>query len=246
MSLAGGIRRTAMFLGLMFSLVAGGAQAQEPWTTAERATVRAMLGDDTADLPDPKLEAAVVAYAEAELGQRLQPGAVDRLWAIAPPRRDAAAELGAARARHDLANWLAALSPPDPAYQALRAAAARYRALAAAGGWGQLAAGPPLQLGSDGPAVAALHTRLTLEGYGAAGFDPQRFDTRLVEQLSRFQADRGVAVTGRLDAATRTAMNTSVADRQATLEANLERWRWMPHVRPAPVSSSTSLPPRPS
>ena len=211
----------------------GLAAAEPPWSAADHAAARALLDPEVAALPDSQLNAAVVAYAETELGQRVRPEEIDRLWAIAAPRRDVAAELAAARAEGRLAAWLASLSPTDPGYRGLQAAAASYRRLVATGGWRRLPAGKPIALGVTEPEVATLRERLALEGYSAPAADPQHFDPALATQLSRYQADRSLPPTGKLDPATRAALDVPAADRLATLEANLERWRWLPRRPPA-------------
>ncbi|MBS0332917.1 MAG: hypothetical protein JSS35_09130, partial [Proteobacteria bacterium] len=76
---------------------AGSLRAQPVWTPTDRAAARTVLGPPAETLDASQLDAALVAYAETELGQRIRPGDVDRSWAIAPPRRDVPAELAAAR-----------------------------------------------------------------------------------------------------------------------------------------------------
>lgn len=219
-------------LALLFA-PAGVVQAQTPWSVPDRLAARTALGGEAATLSDAQLDAAVIAYARTELGQRVRPGEIDRLWAIVPQPRDVPAELAAARAEGRLGAWLAALSPPDPGYRRLQAAAARYRRLAAAGGWPRLPASRMLALGATGPEVATLRARLSIEGYGAPAEDPQRFDPGLAAQLALYQGDRNLPQSRKLDAATRAALDMTASERLATLQANLERWRWLPHERPA-------------
>jgi len=207
------------------------------WSPAERAAARAVLSKaQTPARPfqdDAGLTQDIVQLAQTELGQRLAPSAFDRLWAIVPPRHEVATELATARAEGRLDAWLQALSPPYPEYQALQAAARRYRLLAAQGGWPSLPPGVPLKVADRGEAVSTLRGRLSLEGYAAPSPDPAMFDPKLAEALALYQADRALPVTRRLDPATRAALDLPAASRLATLEANLERWRWLPHERPA-------------
>lgn len=207
------------------------------WSSADRAAALAVLSETTgqsaANGPDSQLEDELTRLALAQTGQRVAPTSVDRLWAIAPARRDVAAELAAARREGRLEPWLRSLSPPYPAYRALESFAARYRALVAQGGWKPLPAGSLLGAGDRDPAVMALRARLALEGYATAGADPASFDRSLAAALATYQADRSLPVSGRLDAATRMALDTPAAARLATLEANLERWRWLPRELPA-------------
>lgn len=222
--------RSLLFVLAVLSVAISPAQAG-PWTIADRAAVRAVLGADTANRSDPELESAVIDYADTELGQRVRPQEIDRLWAIAPGRRDVTAELAAARAEGRLGAWLQSLSPGDPTYRGLQAAAIRYRRLVADGGWGRLPDGD-LVVGATMPAVVALRARLSLEGYATQAAQPQRFDAALSAKLALYQADRSLPPTGRLDRATRAALDVAAAARLATIEANLERRRWLPRTRP--------------
>src|SRR5581483_11955760 len=82
-----------------------------------------------------------------------------------PPRSlDPLAAVREAAAAPDLRAWLEALPPQHAEYARLRALLARYRAIAAAGGWPVLPEGPKLEVGAVGPAVATLRRRLAATG----------------------------------------------------------------------------------
>jgi murein L,D-transpeptidase YcbB/YkuD len=217
----------------------GQAQPAAAWSAADRAAAAGALSAAgeldparAAALDDAALSRTVEAFAARELGQRVRPAAIDRLWAIEPPRRDVAAELAAARASGGFEAWLASLSPPHGAYRALLAAQSRYRAIAARGGWPSLPPGEAPRLGERGARAALLRERLALEGYVTAGGAPDAFDGGLRDALRRFQRGHGLADDGVLGPATLAALNVSAAERAAGIEANLERWRWLPHRLP--------------
>ena len=129
---------------------------------------------------------------------------------------------------HDPARLFAELEPRQEGYRRLREVLARYRAIAAAGGWPQIPAGPPLSLGARGPRVADLVRRLAVTGdFVAAGADTV-FDRRLEQAVGGFQARLGIPVSGVLGEATRAALNLPVERRIRQIELNLERWRWLP------------------
>jgi murein L,D-transpeptidase YcbB/YkuD len=224
-------------IGLALSAVPAPAQAPA-WTAADRAAAIGALrraGGPVADnIAAPALEAAVVRYATVELGLRINPPEVEKLWAITPERHDVAAEFGAARAKGAFPAWLAGLSPPYPEYRALRAAEARYQLMAQAGGWATLPAGPVLRRGDHAAQVGLLRARLAAEGYAsAAGEDPEAFDPTLQSALTDFQSHHGLFNDGVLKPDTRAALNVPAEARVAQIEANLERWRWLPHALPA-------------
>jgi murein L,D-transpeptidase YcbB/YkuD len=235
-------RALLLTAALLLALVAAGAARAQPsaWTPSERALALAHLAEWPGLSPSPPHEAsdeeitfAVTAMARLELGQRLRPSAVSRLWAIEPPARDVAAELAAARRQGRLAAWLDSLPPPSPEYQALTFAARQYRAIVAAGGWSPLPARAALAEGDRGPGVVALRRRLAREGYRLPTTqDEELFDASVRSALSTFQRRHELPETGRLDAETRAALNVPASDRLAQIEANLERWRWLPHALP--------------
>ena len=141
-------------------------------------------------------------------------------WDPLPGFRDAVA-------RDRLAAWVRELPPPYAGYDALAAGLARYRAIAAAGGWSPVAAGPDLVFGATGPRVAALRARLAIEDPQVAGTG-NRFDAALLESLRRAQRRYGLNPTGTLGVQTVAALAVPVEARIRQIKANMERWRWLP------------------
>jgi murein L,D-transpeptidase YcbB/YkuD len=112
---------------------------------------------------DVALTRLAIDYA-TDLAQGRVP--LDRLetdWAIAAPKFDAAAALAGAL-DHGLAAWFQSLAPRHAAYRRLVAALARYRQIAADGGWQVVPRGDPLKLGMTGDRVRAARRRLEAEG----------------------------------------------------------------------------------
>ena len=185
-------------------------------------------------------EAGAVAYARAQHGGRLPAGAFPQDWAIRPAPYDAEAAFARAAADKDLAAWLAALPPPDARYGRLASAYARYRALAAHGGWPILPRSSPMKLGDVGVSVEALRARLTIEDPAASQTPVARdsggrplYDSSLEASVRRAQLRYGLDADGRAGAATLAALNVPVEARLAQMRANLERWRWVPRELPA-------------
>ena len=120
-------------------------------------------------------------------------------------------------------------APQLPQYQWLRNALARYRAIEAAGGWPQLAAGPKLERGIVGPRVEILRKRLAASGDLGAGPAPtgDEFDEAVHIAVLHFQARQGLEVDGVVGPRTREALNVGVAQRIDQIRANLERLRWV-------------------
>ncbi|MFN2563749.1 MAG: murein L,D-transpeptidase [Gemmatimonadaceae bacterium] len=207
---------------------------------AKRLTDTATAG--TVADADVLLTSAYVAYAADMLTGQVDPKTVSQAWFIAalPQELDSAIARGIEGA--DMKVSLAAMAPQDPDYEALKTAYARYRRIAASGGW------PAVASGSGAAGTAALHTRLAAEfeadtgrsetrgadsvtahGTPATGHATSDVPAEHLRTLLRqFQQRYGLEPTGRLGAATLAALNVSPADRAQQLGANLERHRWLP------------------
>lgn len=115
---------------------------------------------------------------------------------------------------HGLAAALDSLSQHGNGYEPLRQALLRYRRAEAAAGW------PTVAARTD---TAALRQRLAAEG---------DLDTNaaasLADGVRAFQIRHGLNATGTVNDSTLDALNVPLADRISTMEANLERLRWMP------------------
>lgn len=170
---------------------------------------------------------AALDHARAVHSGRLAEGDFQRDWAMRPVAWDPLPGFRDAVARDRLAAWVRSLPPPYAGYDALAAGLARYRAIAAAGGWSPVAAGPDLVFGATSPRVLALRARLAAE-------DPQvattgtRFDAALLDALRRAQRRYGLNPTGTLGVQTVAALAVPVEARIRQIKANMERWRWLP------------------
>jgi murein L,D-transpeptidase YcbB/YkuD len=175
---------------------------------------------------------AFLRYAAALAQGRVNSAEIESDWAMPAPHFDAAAALESA-AKGDPAAVLAALAPADPAYKRLQEALARYRAMAAAGGWPRVPETGKLKRDDTGPAVTRLRRRLIAEGYLPADATGKDFDAEVEAAVKRFQAQHGIAVDGEVGHDTYMALNTPVSVRLEQIRANLERWREMPRDWPA-------------
>jgi len=175
------------------------------------------------------LAQAAVNLAQEEHGELANPSDIDPNWALRLAY-DAAADFAAARADGRVVAWAKALPRRDPAYLALLGAARRYEAIGARGGWRAIPASPRLARGAKGAAVLALRARLAREGYGGPG--GRVFDGSLAAEIVEFQGRHDLRPTGVLTPETLAAMNVPAAARLATIEANLERARWLPQTLP--------------
>lgn len=190
----------------------------------------AIAPDRWAEL-DLLLTDAFLVYGAHLLAGRVDPETLRPEWVSNRRTADIAAVLEAALATGDIAGSLEALVPPQYGYRRLREAVARYREVAARGGWPTIPDAATLQRGDRGPSVTALRERLRLEDdLGPAGFeDAELFDAELEQAVQGFQRRHGLTADGAVSAATRAELNVPVERRVEQLELNLERWRWLPN-----------------
>ncbi|HZB93636.1 MAG TPA: L,D-transpeptidase family protein [Stellaceae bacterium] len=197
-------------------------------------------GIDPADFAVPRraspaerellLTDAFLRYAAVLAQGQVSSAAIESDWSIQQPRFDAAAAFDAA-AQGEAERLLASLAPSHPAYRRLETALARYRAIAAAGGWRRLPE-TKLQLGDSGPAVEKLRQRLIAEGFLPADSQGPEFDGDVDAAVRRFQAQHGIAVDGTVGHGTYLALNVPVSARIEQIRDNLERWRELPRLWP--------------
>jgi len=115
-------------------------------------------------------------------------------------------------------------------YVAMRDALARYRNIAAAGGWPMVPEGPVLRPGGTDRRVSALARRLTATGdmpEDLASRQRDQYSPELEQAVRRFQARHGLDVDGIVGAGTLSEMNVPAGRRVQQLEINLERARWV-------------------
>lgn len=192
-----------------------------PGSAPEAAMIRDVL------LTDAALKFA--RYVSAGIGARGERTADDP--ADRPDLQDMIARLGTALDGGSVRAWLAGLAPQYSAYVELQGALARYRQIAADGGWPQLPASLVRQRGRA-QALATLQRRLEIEGDLAPappavpGLPAPPVSAATVKAgLARFQWRNGLKADGELNARTLARLNISVGERIASLSLNLERLR---------------------
>ncbi|HEX6840219.1 MAG TPA: L,D-transpeptidase family protein [Stellaceae bacterium] len=174
---------------------------------------------------------AFLRYATALARGRVESHELESDWAFGAPAFDPGATLDRALAG-DVGAVLAGLAPVEPGYRQLQDALARYRRIAAGGGWRHVPDTAKLKLYDHGPAVTALRRRLAAEGYLAADALAGGFDAAVEQAVRRFQAQHGVAADGAVGSDTFRALNVSATARVEQIRANLERWRELPRTWP--------------
>lgn len=179
---------------------------------------------------DLLLTDAFLVYGAHLLAGRVDPETLRPEWVAHRRSSDIAALLEATLISGDLGAALETLTPRQHGYRYLRAALARYRAVAATGGWPVIPDSSTLRRGNRGPAVAALRERLRLEDHLelAQEQDTDMFDEALEQAVKEFQRRHGLTADGAVNVSTRAELDVRVERRVEQLELNLERWRWLP------------------
>ncbi len=181
----------------------------------------------TATLTGPALVQAALDHAHAVRSGRLDTADFQTDWAMRPQPFDPLPSFRDAVARGRLAAWVATLPPPYAGYDTLVAGLARYRKIAAAGGWQPVGLGSELRLGGRGPQVAALRRRLAVEDTAVTATG-EVFDQSLLDAVRRAQRRYGLNPAGQVGAQTLASLNVPVGERIKQIKANMERWRWLP------------------
>jgi len=221
-------RKTVLFIALVLSLlgIAGSAAFSQAGPEQMRR-IAALLRQADQDGLDPAAYEAADAQAFSAWAGDLALGraglrTLDRDVVLPAPDFDPRAVVEQALREDRLRELPARLMPPHADYARLKTALARYRAIAAAGGWPQLP-GAARDYTQPKP-LTLLWRRLAFEDETIAGA-PQ---PALAAALIRFQRLHGLEADGILGPATLRALNVPAEARVETILANMERWRWLP------------------
>lgn len=174
-------------------------------------------------------------YSRNVRSGRLGPRRVGGSWILPYIPFDGSLLLSQALTEGSMSNALATLPPPHAGYHRLRAMLQQYRAVSKQGGWPQLSAGESLQIGSQGERVLALRERLRQSGdlQDRPVEESDLFDDTLSEAVLQFQRRHGLHADGIVGRNTLAAINQPVQARIRQIEANMERWRWLPRDVPS-------------
>jgi murein L,D-transpeptidase YcbB/YkuD len=201
---------------------------------AAAANGMAPSGDNSAG-PTTSGQAALIRaaldYARALHHGRLADSDFIGNWGLRPTPYDPTTDFIAAVKADTLSTWIASLPPPWSGYDTLKKALATYRGIDKAGGWPVIAAGDDLVPGATGDRVATLRKRLAIED-NSLSTGGTKYDDDLVVAVQRAQRRYGLEPTGTVGKSTLAALNVPAHDRVRQIEANMERWRWLPAELP--------------
>ncbi len=120
-----------------------------------------------------------------------------------------------------------------PYYLELRRVLAKYRQIAAAGGWQEIPPGETLKPGVQDPRVTQIRRRLTITGdfpeHSVSTESPLLYNEELRQAVINFQRRHSLEMDGKVGKNTLRAMNVPVQKRIGQIRVNLERLRWIMH-----------------
>lgn len=116
---------------------------------------------------------------------------------------------------------------PYGEFRQLEKAIKQYRKIERRGGLVQIADGPTLEAGAEGPRVESLRQRLAQTGdlERRRGDSATTYDAAVTAAVERFQARHGIVVDGKVGPDTLENLNLPVAERIRELETSLKRQR---------------------
>jgi murein L,D-transpeptidase YcbB/YkuD len=204
------------------------AQADSHGISREALSPPSMARRDAA----APLVAQILRYAQAVHTGRLPTVDFMYEWGLRPAAYDPTNDFVAAVTTDRLGPWLDSLPPPYTGYDSLRQGLATYRGIADHGGWETLPDLTDLKLTATDPRVALLRARLAVEDSAVVATGPI-YDQPLADAVMRAQKRYGLEPTGLVGKSTLAALNVPISDRIAQIQANMERWRWLPQVLPS-------------
>jgi murein L,D-transpeptidase YcbB/YkuD len=180
-----------------------------------------------AALYDLALTASFLRYASDVRTGRFAPNDVYKDVELPTKDFDAAEALAEALAHNSLDALIAELPPPQIGYRGLVEALARYRSIAAKGGWPMIPGRTEVALDGSDSRLALLLRRLAFEDPELAAASDSGGEELQVAVL-RFQRRHGLDEDGRVGPAMIAELNIPASTRMQQIAANMERWRWLP------------------
>lgn len=171
---------------------------------------------------------AFLTYAAHLAYGRFNPETVYKSWQMPRDNVDLVSMLNQALESGQVGSTLENQMPKHPIYSQLRDNLARYRGIAAQGGWSAIRSEKKMEAGDKGPHVRQLRDRLFITGELPAFNGRDLFDDDLTLAVIKFQATHGLGMDGVVGQKTLAALNITVEERIHQIELNMERWRWLP------------------
>jgi L,D-transpeptidase YcbB len=180
---------------------------------------------------DLLLTDGVIFYADHLLYGKIDPVDLFPTWnfGFAPIPDLNASTFSEYITNHEIPSRLRNLRPDMPMYDTLLAILARYRDIAANGGWQAVLAGGKIEPGDKDSRISAIRKRLLITGELSVpdSVNSNLYDPMLEKDIKAFQAAHALDADGIIGAGTFRELNVPVEARIGALRINLERVRWV-------------------
>ena len=173
---------------------------------------------------------AFLVYGSHLLSGKVNPETLNSEWLANRRQTDLAGVLDNAIITNRIEDSLQELLPPQRGYSELRSFLKKYLEIEKNGGWPTIADTKKLRKGDQDSLIISLRARLSMTNdFLNTEIDSGIvFDAALEAALKRFQKRHGLEVDGVMGKGTVSALNIPVSERIQQIEANMERWRWLP------------------
>jgi L,D-transpeptidase YcbB len=180
---------------------------------------------------DLLLTDGVIFYADHLLYGKIDPITIEQTWnfGFSPIPDLNASTLSEYVTKNKITSRLEELRPDMPIYDTLLVILARYREIAAKGGWQAVLAGGKIVPGDRDARIPAIRKRLLITDELSIpdSVHSDLYDKILEKDIKVFQAAHALDADGVIGVGTFRELNVPVEDRIAALRINLERVRWV-------------------
>lgn len=205
---------------------------KEDYSNGELDSLSSQIGNSQAALETELLAAQALVNIASDLAVgRTALRAIDQETDFQKAKFDGYSTLNSILSSYDLQSGLSQLEPQHDQYTQLKQALEKLHSIKANGGWKTISVGALLKPGATSADVPAIRQRLADLNY-LSSFERDnsstKYDSALVESVKLFQSGLKLDPDGICGKMCFSALKTSIDDRIAQINVNLERWRWLP------------------
>lgn len=177
---------------------------------------------------DMLLTDAFMLYVSHLISGKVNPVSIDAEWHVRKAEVDLNhifTDLSTKNIEHIINGVL----PKKPTYYSFKAALKKYRLLKTEN-WININSNKTIKPGDENENIPSIRKRLNILGdlKDSSYLHKNLYDENLLSAVKNFQARHGINVDGEIGPKTLATMNVLIQRRIEQIEANLERWRWLP------------------
>ncbi|MBU1370305.1 MAG: L,D-transpeptidase family protein [Bacteroidetes bacterium] len=178
---------------------------------------------------DLLLTDAFLLYTSHLLSGKVNPQTIDAEWHVTRREGDPVELLQQALSTGEVIAAIQTALPNHAVYKNLKGALQAYQRLNAAN-WTTINNGTMIKKGMEDQRLSTISERLIILGdlKDSNANENIAYDDKLIAAVQQFQARHGLENEGNIGPQTIGALNVSIQERIEQIEANMERWRWLP------------------